>query len=82
MWEIMKNIIAGLFLISFSGCLYQGLVKVTDKMPDPLDLPESALQCRIDSMQGLSPVMKEHAMQRLKEMGTDSVEMIIKQAGF
>jgi len=80
----MKNIIAGLFLIAFSGCLYVGLVKVTDKMPEPLKQQESesATQNRIDSLQGLSPVMKEHAMQRLAEMGTDSVEIIIKQAGF
>jgi hypothetical protein len=78
----MKNIIAGLFLIAFSGCLYVGLVKVTDKMPEPLKQQESATQNRIDSLQGLSPAMKEHAMQRLAEMGADSVEMIIKKAGF
>ena len=78
----MKNIIAGLFLIAFSGCLYVGLVKVTDKMPEPLKQQESKTMIRIDSLQGLSPAMKDHAMQRLAEMGTDSVEMIIKQAGF
>jgi hypothetical protein len=78
----MKNIIAGLFLVAFSGCLYHGLVKVTDKMPEPPQRLQTATMDRIDSMQGLSPVMKEHAMRRLKEMGTDSVEIIIKQAGF
>ena len=78
----MKNIIAGLFLIAFSGCLYVGLVKVTDKMPEPLKQQESATQNRIDSLQGLSPAMKEHALDRLSKMGTDSVEMIIKSAGF
>ena len=77
----MKNIIAGLFLVAFSSCLYVGLVKVTDKMPEPLKQQESATQNRIDSLQGLSPAMKEHAMQRLAEMGTDSVEIIIKKAG-
>jgi hypothetical protein len=62
--------------------LYVGLVKVTDKMPEPLKQQESKTMTRIDSLQGLSPAMKDHAMQRLAEMGTDSVKMIIKQAGF
>jgi len=78
----MKNIIAGLFLIAFSGCLYVGLVKVTDRMPDPPQKLQTATMDRIDSMQGLSPVMKEHALDRLSKMGTDSVEIIIRKAGF
>jgi hypothetical protein len=78
----MKNIIATLFLIAFSGCLYHGVIKVTDKMPDPPQRLQTATMDRIDSLQGVSPLMKEHAMRRLKEMGTDSVEIIIKKAGF
>jgi len=78
----MKNIIAGLFLIAFSDCLYLGLIKVTDKMPEKPQRLQTATMDRIDSMQGLSPAMKEHAIQRLAEMGSDSVEIIIKKAGF
>jgi len=78
----MKNIIAALFLIAFSGCLYVGLVKVTDKMPEPPQRLQTATMDRIDSLQVLSPAMKEHALQRLTEMGSDSVEIIIKKAGF
>ena len=78
----MKNIIAILFLIAFSSCLYVGLVKVTDKMPEPPQRLQTATMDRVDSLQGLNPVMKEHALDRLSKMGTDSVEMIIEEAGF
>ena len=78
----MKNIIAILFLIAFSGCLYHGLIKVTDKMPEPPQRLQTATMDRLDSMQGLNTKKKNYAMRSLKEMGTDSVEIIIKQAGF
>ena len=37
---------------------------------------------RIDRMQNLTAAMKETALDRLAKMSTDSVEKIIKQAGY
>lgn len=41
-----------------------------------------AVMARIDSLQGLTPLMKETALNRLSKLSTDSVEKIIKQAGY
>ena len=87
----MRKIVIILKTIATIGCIavisctmYYCLCAVADrieqKQPKPEPIP--AVMLRIDSLQGLSPVMKETALRRLSKMPTDSVEMIIKKAGF
>ncbi len=67
----------------FSASLVLAGVKLSDRLDEKYPpKPNPPVMQRIDEMQGLSPVMKQKALRRLSKMGTDSVEIIIKQAGF
>lgn len=77
----MKTITFSVALLS--TLLYYGLMIFTEKLPDPVKVePYPETMARIDSLQGLTAIMKETALGRLSKMSTDSVEMIIKHAGY
>lgn len=77
----MKTIIFSVALLSV--LIYYGLMIFTEKLPDPVKIEHyPPVMARIDSLQGLTAIMKETALDRLSKMSTDSVEMIIKQAGY
>ena len=65
-----------------AGFILAGL-EISDRLDEKYPpKPISPVMQRIDEMQGLTPAMKENALRRLSKMGTDSVEIIIKKAGF
>ena len=65
-----------------AGFILAGL-EISDRLDEKYPpKPNPLIMQRIDEMQGLSPAMKENALRRLSKMGTDSVEIIIKKAGF
>lgn len=71
----------------FSASLVLAGVKLSDRLDEkypPKPKPEQypAVMARIDSLQGLTPLMKETALNRLSKLSTDSVEKIIKAAGY
>lgn len=81
-WSI--NIIA--WSICSAGFILAGL-KLSDRLdekypPQPKPDPYPAVMARIDSLQGLTPLMKQTALNRLSKLSTDSVEKIIKAAGY
>jgi hypothetical protein len=77
----MKNMITMMFLAAFSTSMYFAMIQVADRIT-PLGLPKNATMARIDSIQGLTQEMKQHAFKRLASMSKDSVEIIKREAGF
>ncbi len=83
MIKILKSILVFGCIAVISCTMYHCLCAVADRIEEKQPKPEpTAVMLRIDSLQGLSPVMKETALRRLSKMPTDSVEMIIKKARF
>lgn len=82
--KLTKSILVVGCIAVISCTMYHCLCAVADRIEDkqPKPKPTPAVMLRIDSLQGLSPLMKETALRRLSKMPTDSVEMIIKKAGF
>lgn len=79
----MKHLITALSIALLSLGLFYCLKFWTDRLPDPARVERyPSAMARIDSLQGLTAVMKETALDKLSKMGPDSVEVIIKQAGF
>lgn len=80
----MKSIIITILSIALlSSGLFYCLQIWTDQLPDPVKVEHyPPAMARIDSLQGLTAIMKENALDRLSKMSTDSVEMIIKKAGY
>lgn len=66
--------------ITIAYCMCEFADRIEAKQPKTEQYP--ATMAMIDSLQGLTPLMKETALDRLAKMSTDSVEKIIKQAGF
>ena len=66
--------------ITIAYCMCEFADRIEAKQPKPEPYP--AVMARIDSLQGLTPLMKETALDRLSKLSTDSVEKIIKQAGY
>jgi len=79
----MNKFIIIFYLALLSLGFFYCLQFLTDRLPDPVTVEHyPPAMARIDSLQGLTAIMKEHALDRLSKMGTDSVEMIIQKAGY
>ena len=64
--------------VALSYCLCSVADRIEAKEPKPELYP--AVMARIDSLQGLTPAMKETALDRLSKLSVDSVEKLLKWA--